>query len=347
MRRLGTVRAGSLAPWVGLLVSAGFAYLAVRNVRFSEVWSGLRTSNYWWLVPAFALLALAVSLKAVRWYFLFDRDRRPPLRTILSTTLVGYFFNSILPARSGEAVRIFTLRRRAGTPISEGAATVLMERVYDVLVLLVLLFVATPWLPPVTWLHTAAILAIVLTAALLGAVAVLAVWGLRPVHFALRPLGRLPFVSEERLEHIGDNLGQGLAAMRHPKLMLGALFWSVCGWLALSVSMWLVMRGFHLRLSILAGLLVVITTNLVQILPSSPSAVGVFEAATIVALRAYGVPDSRALSYALVVHALNFLPFVAAGPFVLRGSLKLRRRNGGAAGASMEEMRLVRTAPKR
>ena len=66
-----------------------------------------------------------------------------------------------------------------------------------------------------------------------------------------------------------------------------------------------------------------IATNLAMILPSSPSGVGVFEAAALVALGAYGVPDAQALSCALVIHALNFFPFVVAGLILLRGALRL------------------------
>jgi uncharacterized membrane protein YbhN (UPF0104 family) len=66
-----------------------------------------------------------------------------------------------------------------------------------------------------------------------------------------------------------------------------------------------------------------ITINLALVLPSSPAAVGVFEWATVLALRAYGVPESQALSYALVLHALNFFPFVIAGLVLVRG-LRLR-----------------------
>src|SRR5438132_1134608 len=49
-------------PWIGLLVSGIFSYLAVRHVRFSDVWIGLRGSNYWWLIPAFGVLALAAGI---------------------------------------------------------------------------------------------------------------------------------------------------------------------------------------------------------------------------------------------------------------------------------------------
>jgi uncharacterized membrane protein YbhN (UPF0104 family) len=84
-----------------------------------------------------------------------------------------------------------------------------------------------------------------------------------------------------------------------------------------------VMRGFDLGLSIVAALLVVISTNLVQILPSPPSAVGVFSATVIVALRRYGVSNSDALSFALALHALNLIPYLIASAIVLQEMLRL------------------------
>jgi glycosyltransferase 2 family protein len=310
--------------WGGLLVSAVFAYLAVRNVDFGEVWDGIRTSNYWWLLPALVMLAVCVYLKALRWRFLFARETRPGTGAVLSATLIGYFFNAILPARAGEAARVLALHRRAGTSRSEAAATVVVERSYDVLCLLLLLFVAWPWIPKVTWIHAAVALAVAVAVVLAAAIALLAIFGVRPVHFVLSPLRRLPFLSEERVDHIGEGLGRGLAALRHPHLVLGAFVWTTLAWLALAASTWLVMRGFHLHLSIVAAMLVVVATNIAQILPSSPSALGVFEAATLVALRAYDVPDSEALSYALVLHALNILPFLVAGLALLHGTIRAR-----------------------
>jgi uncharacterized protein (TIRG00374 family) len=310
--------------WAGVLFSAAFAYLAVRNVDFGDVWQGLRTSNYLWIVPALVLLAVTVYVKVIRWRYLFSQKTRPSTRAAARALLIGSFFNAVLPARAGEAARVLALRR-SGTSAAEASGTVVIERVYDVLVLLMLLFLTAPWLPEVTWLDEAAVLALALALALAAAIIVLAVYGLRPVHFVLRPLARLPRLSPERVELVGENLGQGLAALRQPRLVLAALFWTTLGWLTLAASVWFVLRAFDLGLSFLAALLVVIATNVAMILPSSPSGVGVFEAAAILALGAYGVPDSNALSCALVIHAVQFLPFVAVGLILLKGALRIPR----------------------
>ncbi|HUP32691.1 MAG TPA: lysylphosphatidylglycerol synthase domain-containing protein [Gaiellaceae bacterium] len=111
------------------------------------------------------------------------------------------------------------------------------------------------------------------------------------------------------------------------RLALVSIALTVLSWFVLGASYWLVMLGFDFGVSPLAGMLVTIALGLGLILPSSPAAVGVFEAATILALTAYGIGESAALSYALVLHALNFVPFLVVGFAVLhRHGLDLRRR---------------------
>jgi uncharacterized membrane protein YbhN (UPF0104 family) len=89
------------------------------------------------------------------------------------------------------------------------------------------------------------------------------------------------------------------------------------------------MIGFRLQLPLLAGLLVVIATGLGFIIPAAPAAVGVFEAAGLVATSAYEVPTSRALAYLLVLHVINVVPYLLAGLVVLssgRTTHRLRPR---------------------
>jgi uncharacterized membrane protein YbhN (UPF0104 family) len=306
----------SVLLWTGLALTAFFTYLALRDAHLGEVKDAFLDSEKAWLAPAFALLALAVFVRAVRWWSLYSPERRPPLGAVTSALLLGYFFNNVLPLRAGEAARIVALNRSAGTSRVESGATVVVERAYDLLVLLLLLFVILPWLPDVTWLRAAAALLVVLLVGLLVAVAVLARFGTRPFELAFRPLARL--LGAERAEWGALNLGRGLAGLRRPRIALGAAFWTALSWILVGFSAWLVLLGFDLGLSPLAGLFVVITTNLALVLPSSPAAIGVFEAATLLALGAYGVSRSEALSYALVLHALNVLPFTVAGLLVLR-----------------------------
>jgi glycosyltransferase 2 family protein len=310
--------------WVGLLITAISAYFALRGVHANEAWEALKSSNYWWLAPALGVLAIFVVIRALRWWYLFPPETRPPLRAVTEALLLSYLFNNILPARAGEVARVIALKQRSGTSRAESAATVVIERGYDVATLLVLLFVALPWLPAVTWLHAAVLLALALAVVLVAMVAALSVWGDRALALALRPLVRLPHLREQ-MESIISNLGLGVAGLRRSRTAFGALFWTTSSWLLLALSFWLATFAFDLGVSMLAGLFVVIAVGLGMILPASPGSLGVFEAATVLALSAYGVSRSVALSYALVLHLLNFLPYLVVGFLVLHRHARLTK----------------------
>jgi uncharacterized protein (TIRG00374 family) len=302
----------------GLVVSGLFTYLSVRGVHLDEVGQALRQSNYWWLVPAVIAFAGANVLRAYRWQFLFAAETRPPYRPVLGAMLVGQFFNNVLPARAGEAARVVYLNQAAGTSRAESVGTVVSERAYDVLSVLAILFLMLPWLPHVTWLRAAATLAIALFVAMAVVFLMLTFFHARPARAVARWLGRLlPFLRVEQIERTAENLVHGLSGLRRPRLVVAALFWTTASWIALGLAAWFIMRGFDFRLSPIAGMLVVVASGLAMILPSSPAAVGVFEAAVLVGLRPYSVPKPEALSYALILHALNFFPYIAAGLVIL------------------------------
>jgi glycosyltransferase 2 family protein len=303
---------------VGLAVTVVFTYLAVRDVDWEETWRALRDANLWWLGPAFLAFALAIFVRAVRWRALFSRGRRPPLEPVTRAVLVGYFFNSVLPARAGEVARVVYLNRRAAASHAQSAATVVLERSYDVLTLLLLFFVALPWLPEVSWVQAAATFGLAVAAGLLVAGAAALRWRGRPVRALMRPFVRRGLVSRKRVDESVELLKHGLAGITRPATAAAVGLWTTASWIALSLSNWLLMLGFDLGLSPAAGLLVSVAVGVAMVLPASPAALGAFEAATVVALDAYGVPRSEALSYAIVLHALNLVPFLVAGPFALR-----------------------------
>jgi uncharacterized protein (TIRG00374 family) len=233
--------------------------------------------------------------------------------------------NAVLPVRAGEAAAIVTLNKRAGTPVAEGTATVFVQRAEDVLSLLLLLFVMLPWLPHVSWLRAAGVLAIGLSVFLVVLAALVFRYGDRAIRILVSPLRWLPFVPSEALDRAPAHFIRGLAGLMSPRVAIISFAWTTLSWIVLGIGFWLVLEASGIDLSPLAGVLVVIGIGMAMILPSSPAAIGVFEGATVVVLSAYGVPDSIALSYALVLHALNVLPlFLVAGAMLaLR---RLRRR---------------------
>ncbi|HEX3909341.1 MAG TPA: lysylphosphatidylglycerol synthase transmembrane domain-containing protein [Solirubrobacteraceae bacterium] len=300
-----------------VLVTGVFLYFALSNINLSLAWDALRTSNYWWLVAALGAFALGNLARAIRWRSLFASGRKPSLAVVSDAMMVGYLYNNIMPARAGEAARVLVLTQRSDTPPVEIVGTVVLERLYDVLAILVVFFAAEPWLPHVSWFGAAAVAAIVLAVLIAAAAIALAVFGDRPLRFLLKPLGRFSLFSGERLERTIDELIHGLSGLRHPWLALEAFVWTLAAWLLTALCAYLVTLAFHLHLPFACGVLVAVAIGLSMILPSPPAAVGVFEGAALIALEAYGVSHSAALPYAVVLHLVNFIPFVVVGAAVL------------------------------
>jgi uncharacterized protein (TIRG00374 family) len=318
-----------LLVWSGLLLSLVFGYLAFRDVDLGELGDALGDANYAYLLPALVALAAGVAVRAWRWQLLFEHGRRPAFGPVLNALLISYLFNTILPARPGEVARVQVLGTRTGISRAEVLATVVLERVYDLFVLIALLAVAAPFLPEVGWLNAALALGALLGLGLVVGAVLVGRFGRRGARALLRPVRLLPRVTDERIDLLAASVVAGLAAIRATRTAAAALAVTAVSWLLLVVSGWFLLRGMGIDEGFAAALLVLVATNLVLVLPSSPAGLGAFEAAAVLALAAYDVGREQALSYALVLHAVNALPSIVVGYVPLwlstrRGRSRLR-----------------------
>ena len=308
---------GPLLKVAVVAITVIFSYVALSHIRLGQAWKALGSSNYWWLIPALVAFGLGCVARALRWRSLFTPHRRPSRGVTLNAMMIGYFYNNLLPARAGEAARVLVLKQRSSSPPVEITGTIVLERIFDVLGILAIFFVAQPWLPGVSWFSTAAIVAVALMVAIAISAAVLAFYGDRPLRLLLRPFRRWFPVSEERLERAVAELVHGLSGLRDWRVATEALSWTLIAWLFSMLCAYFVIVAFHFKLPFAAGVLVMVAIGMSMILPSAPAAVGVFEGATLIALNAYGLGHSVALPYALVLHLVNFVPFVLVGFFLL------------------------------
>ncbi len=306
-------RRSLLVNVVVIVATLGFSYIALSHIKLDEAWKALKTIDLWWLIPALGAFALGNVARALRWRSLFPPGRRPPRPTTLNAMMIGYLYNNLLPARAGEAARVMVLNQRSSSPAVEITGTVVLERLFDILGLLAIFFLAAPWLPHVGWFHAAAIVAGVLLAGVLICAGVLAIFGERPLRILLWPLRRFSPLTEERLERALVELVHGLSALRDWRVASEALVWTLAAWMCSVTCAYLIIVAFHLHLGFDAGVLVMVAVGMSMILPSAPAAVGIYEGATLIALNAYKQPHSVALPYAVVLHLVNLIPFVVVG----------------------------------
>jgi glycosyltransferase 2 family protein len=318
--------------WAGLVISAVFLYFSLRGLKLAEVWQNVQTAQFGWLIPGIAVYFVGVWVRTWRWHYLLRPLKKIPTRTMFPIVTIGYMGNNIYPARAGEVLRAVILKQREDVPVSASLATVIIERIFDGVVMLAFVFINLPELARLTQgsgligtmdIRTIAILG---SAVFLGALLIFLLAAMFPktsekVLDRLLPLAPLRFRAQIR--DISMRFLSGLESLRSPVEALMIFFTTVLIWLLETAKYWFVMHAFGFSISFFGLMLMNGIVNLATTLPSAPGYVGTFDAPGIAVLMAYGVPGEIAAGYTLVLHAALWLPITLLGAyFYLRQPLR-------------------------
>lgn len=300
---------------LGIGISLIFLWFAFRDLRPAEVWASMRQVNAWLLLAGVAVFFVSTAIIALRWGFLLRSARRIPLRQLTELVCIGYAGNNVYPFRSGEVLRIFLLQRQHAIPFARGTTTVVVERVFDGLVMLS--FIVIPLLFGEIAAPEARLITTVAGPVFLAATAVFFALAARPsllrglLHWFSR---RLPDRLGRALTGIGEEVLAGLEGLRSPADLAGAALSSYGTWIVHAGVYWLVALAFpDLHVSFGVLVLVVGVVNLAGLIPASPGQFGVFEFLVSAVLIAAGAPSGTAQAYALVVHMVIWLPVTLVG----------------------------------
>jgi uncharacterized protein (TIRG00374 family) len=316
--------------WVGIAISAIFLWLALRGLRLEDVLAALQDANYLWLLPGVGVYFIAVWARAWRWHFLLRPIKSIPTRTMFPIVAIGYMGNNIYPARAGELLRAYVLRRNEGVSISSSLATIIVERAFDGVVMLSFVFLNLREVAELTaysgFAGSIRDLAIWGTALFFGAVLVFLLMAIFPEH-AMRlttwVINRLvPGRWRESLLGFTNRFVGGLASLRSPADVGMVLLTSTVIWLLETGKYWFVMHAFPFEVSFFTLMLMNGVVNLATTIPSAPGYLGTFDAPGIAVLEAYGVRGEVAAGYTLILHAALWLPITLLGAYYMtRASL--------------------------
>lgn len=300
--------------WLGVGISALFLVIALRNQRLGDVWATLRTARYGWIIPGVVVYFLGVWARTWRWDYLLRPMKRIPLRRLFPVVVIGYMGNNVYPARAGEVVRAYVLRRREGVSISASLATIVVERVFDGLVMLLFVFIGLPFTPMPAWLQWMVVAASLLFFGALAVFMILAAkieWAEAAYSWTIDRVVPLRFRKSAR--GFADRFMTGLHSLRSARDVLMLFVTSIVIWLAETVKYWFVMHAFDFSVPFWVLMLMNGIVNLATTIPSSPGYVGTFDAPGIEILSIFGVSRSLAASYTLVLHAALWLPITLLG----------------------------------
>ncbi len=306
--------------FVSLLALALVAWF-LRHANIADVWTEVRQARIDLLILGFIFVVATYWARAVRWRYLLAPVGHTRFRTVLRTTVIGFAALAILPSRVGDVLRPYLLARREGLSTSATFATVIIERVLDLIAVLALLaiyvwgFTGDRPLPdrlinPVKFSATVAAAA---SAILMTIMWVLATHPERIGKLASAASRVLPERLSHRVGHLASKFSSGFAATREPRALFLAIVWSFPLWLAIAAEAWAVTVAFGIDMPF-AGTFLLQALLVIGVAVPTPGGVGSFhEAYRIGVTTFFGAPNDRAVAAAIVTHAISFVPVVLLG----------------------------------
>ncbi len=286
-----------------LAITALFLYLVLRKVEPAKLWQAL-TQVYWPLLAPVVLVYLAGFLpRAQKWRIILGRLKPVGLGRCLGYIMIGCAANSLLPARLGEVVRAYICGRREEVPATAVLSTIVLERVLEVLSLLILLCAVVG----ATGRGEVYQLALVGLAVCLGLLLGLFLLQRRP-GWLLRLAELLPWPGlRARAQGWLKTFVEGLAVVQSPARLAAiiALGWAV--YLIEGASYWLLAQAFGLQVTYLQVLFVLCFIFVGMTIPSTVGNIGPLQYFCVLGLGYFGVDSSHALIYSVFINAMMYL----------------------------------------
>jgi uncharacterized protein (TIRG00374 family) len=325
----------------GITLSAVTLYLAFRNVPFNDLVAYLRAINYVWIIPAGLIVVISFFLRAWRWQIILASNHRVMFWPAYHPMMIGFMINCILPGRVGEVARPAILKRQERVPFTTGLATVAAERIFDI-ILLILLFavvLASVQVSPEldiafdrynlnrSTLETIAGGMINLSIILVAGIFLVSVEKSRSwINRAIMALPRFLFFLGKawqakieqsvaaRMVNLVNNVASGFMMLKHPAKMLACSGLTVLIWGLSALSWYVFALGCPgLNLSVLEITAVMVIVCFFIALPSVPGFWGLWEAGGVFAMTLFGISLNDAAGFTLANHAIQMFPVIIMG----------------------------------
>jgi uncharacterized protein (TIRG00374 family) len=309
---------------LGVVISAVCLYLSFRGFQWAEAIRRAREANYGLLLVATIAATTMFPLRARRWRTILDPIAPAlPFGPLWRSTAIGVMLTNVIPARAGELARPYALSRELPVlPFSTTLASVAVDRVFDAIVVLLLLAVAmvSSSFPlgvrifdrPISQLATGfAILPI----ALLVALYALVFFPEKLIRLFELLARRVSPALEARGGEMLRRFADGLSVLRNPVHFAAVFLWTLLHWLVQPLAFWLGFRAFGIEVPWAATLFVQGVIVIAVAAPSTPGFVGLFEGAAVASLAVYGIDKTVALTWAVVFHLFSAIPITVIGAY--------------------------------
>ena len=326
----------------GVSVSFACLYFATRGTDWARVGTILMAARPVWVAAVMLASLLAVYVRAQRWRVLLRPLGVVPLYPALSATAIGFGASAVLPFRIGELVRPALLGRRIGVGVSAALSSVVLERLFDMLLVIVCFIVVALVYPLPPALRDSAVVLGIL--ALVGFTVLYVIQRRRAATetFVERLLARLPSSVAAPLGPLVRSFLGGLGGLADRSTVVLVLAYSVYLWVLIQLTFLFGFLALDMRVPLVAAsLATVVIVAAFVFLPQAPGFIGTWQAGCVVALGFFGVPRDEAVGYSLLTWIISMVMNIgAAGVFLAREDLSpgdlLRMRTRETPAARVE-----------
>jgi len=318
---------------VVIALAVGLLAVFLRNADLGRVWASVTAAR-----PDFLLLSLAVTcgtfiVRAERWQYLLGPLGPTRFSTVFRTTVIGFAASAVLPARAGEVIRPYLLARREGLSATAAFATIVVERILDLIAVLLLMAAFLIWFDPGLESRDSAVFrairfgGLVMAPVAIGTLAAMFFMAGHPerLHaWVLKAEAILPARLAGMIARLARTFAEGFAVVRSPGRLLAALAWSIVLWVAIAAGIWSLSVAFGIAMPF-TGAWLMLAPLVVGVAVPTPGGVGGFhEAYRIGATGFFGADNNTAIGAAIVLHAISVGPVIIVGLlFILQDGLKL------------------------
>jgi uncharacterized protein (TIRG00374 family) len=327
------------------LLTAGLLVWFLRHANLTDVWQQVQRARMDLLGLAFVVVLSTYWARAVRWRYLLSPIGPTRFRTVFRATVIGFAALGLLPARAGDVLRPYLVSRQEGLSLSATFATIVIERVLDLIVVLSLLAVYLAVAADVSSMSATLLRSVIVSASMAGLLAVLfaAVLWLIAAHperigGLVQTADRvLPHAVAKRLARMAQSFSGGLAVARRPRELWAAVVWSFGIWILHAVEVWVATLAFGMALPF-AGSFLLQALLVIGVAVPTPGGVGSYHEAYRFGMTTFfGASNANAIAAAIVVHAISFVPVMLAGlVFMAQDGLSIGRLKEMARSAPQE-----------
>jgi len=316
---------------IGLAV--GLLAVFLRNADLGRVWASVTAARPDYLLLALAITSATFVLRAERWQYLLGPLGPTRFSTVFRTTVIGFAASAVLPTRAGEVIRPYLLARREGLSATAAFATIVVERILDLIAVLLLMGAFLIWFDPGLESRDSAVFrairfgGLVMAPVAIGTLAAMFFMAGHPerLHaWVLKAESILPSRLAAMIARLARTFAEGFAVLRSPGRLVAALAWSIVLWIAIAGGIWSVSVAFGIAMPF-TGAWLMLAPLVVGVAVPTPGGVGGFhEAYRIGATGFFGADNDIAVGAAIVLHAISVGPVIIVGLlFIVQDGLKL------------------------